>query len=419
MINNNKVTNEVKYYLSNKVKHHLSNNAIDEIKLCKVIISLSHNYKIENLVKAIKGLPDIKIEAIDNTEYFVFASLTPEQINLLEHIPEVRNVWIDKEVEKMDYEVLKTINEPAFLFDGTEFCNDITWAVLDDGIDKMHDALKYSNVIDIDLTGEGPTGKHGTHVAGIIAGWDPSNHFSGVAPKCKLYNFKVISENSSSSLSLCIKAMEQIRKINSESNELVIHGANLSFGAANSIKEFYSGHSPICEEANRLVDSGVVVCVAAGNYGAQAFEVPGDDSSPKIWANYEMISVTDPGTAEKVITVGSTYRIEPEKYGISVFSSKGPTGDGRIKPDLVAPGDCISSAFLNNSYISASGTSCATPFVSGAVAQLLHSYPQLIGNPSKVKEIIISSCKDLKRDNYFQGHGLLDLGKALELAKES
>lgn len=412
MIDKTKVTNEVKSYL--KI------NNVDKGDLHRVIISLVPHYSIEDLVEVIKNLPGIKKELVENSEYFVFAALTAEQITIMEHIPEVRNVWLDRKIETMNYEILNTINEPEIFFNGTEFCNDITWAVLDDGIDKTHEALKDSNVVDIDLTGEGPIGNHGTYVAGIIAGWDTNNKFSGVAPKCQLYNFKVYGKNSSNWVSICIKAMEQIRSINKAANKLIIHGANLSLGVSNEInlKQFNTGHSPICEEANRLVDSGVVVCVAAGNYGAQAFEVPGDNNDYQVWANFEMISVTDPGNAEKVITVGSTHNNEPDKYGISSFSSKGPTGDGRIKPDLVAPGEDICSTIPNNSYITSSGTSASTPFVSGGAAQLLHAYPHLIGNPTKIKNIIMSSCKDLKRDVYFQGAGLLNVAKAIEVAKE-
>lgn len=412
MIIKTKITNEVKFFLQKK------NNT--ESQLHRVIISLAKNHSINTLVKLIKNLPDVDSKLIENTDYFVFATLTPEQINMLEDITEVKNVWLDKKIETMGYEALHTINMPKPLVDGTEFCKDITWAILDDGVDGTHEALKDSNVIDIDLTGEGPIGAHGTFVAGIIAGWDPNKPFCGVAPQCQLYNFKVYGKDSSNWVSICIKALEQVRKINQAENKLIIHGANLSLGVSNEInvKEYHAGYSPICEEANRLVNSGVVVCVAAGNYGAQAFEIPGDSGTSDIWANFELLSVTDPGNAEQVITVGSTHKTEPEEYGISSFSSKGPTGDGRIKPDLVAPGEDIYSTIPGNSYVSASGTSASTPFISGAAAQLLHAYPNLLGKPKQVKRIIMTSCKDLKRNIYFQGAGLLNLSKALELGRK-
>jgi hypothetical protein len=53
--------------------------------------------------------------------------------------------------------------------------------------------------------------------------------------------------------------------------------------------------------------------------------------------------VADPGNADLAITVGSTHREEPHRYGVSYFSSKGPTSDGRLKPDVVAPGERIIS----------------------------------------------------------------------------
>ena len=59
-----------------------------------------------------------------------------------------------------------------------------------------------------------------------------------------------------------------------------------------------------------------------------------------------LASITDPGNADGVITVGATHRFWPHTYGVSFFSSRGPTGDGRLKPDLVAPGEKIRSVFV-------------------------------------------------------------------------
>ena len=85
---------------------------------------------------------------------------------------------------------------------------------------------------------------------------------------------------------------------------------------------------------NRLVRSGVVVVTAAGNtgYGIVAAQV----RQAKVGLSN---TINDPGNAELAITVGSTHRESPHTFGVSFFSSKGPTGDGRIKPDLVAPGE--------------------------------------------------------------------------------
>ncbi len=84
--------------------------------------------------------------------------------------------------------------------------------------------------------------------------------------------------------------------------------------------------------------SGVVVVVAAGNtgYGFLNAEQRGTNTGIAL-------TINDPGNADLAITVGSTHRDKPHTYGVSYYSSKGPTGDGRLKPDLVAPGERITS----------------------------------------------------------------------------
>src|SRR5204863_4309764 len=140
---------------------------------------------------------------------------------------------------------------------------------------------------------------------------------------------------------------------------------------------FACGQSPLCNVVDRLARSGVVVVVAAGNTGYGYTETQARGSV----AAGLTLSINDPGNAERAITVGSTHRDSPHIYGVSYFSSKGPTGDGRIKPDLVAPGEKILSCAAGNKlqqlegvkpedavYVEDSGTSMAAPHVSGAIA---------------------------------------------------
>jgi serine protease AprX len=89
----------------------------------------------------------------------------------------------------------------------------------------------------------------------------------------------------------------------------------------------------LCVEVDQLVRSGVVVVVAAGNTGYGWHQ---GTSRGTVSAELDL-TINDPGNAEPAITVGSTHRDMPHVYGVSYFSSKGPTGHGRIKPDLVAP----------------------------------------------------------------------------------
>ena len=112
-------------------------------------------------------------------------------------------------------------------------------------------------------------------------------------------------------------------------------------------------------------------------------------------------------------------------YGVSYFSSKGPTGDGRLKPDLVAPGEkiisCAAGALKADAakgkecdYVETSGTSMAAPHVSGAIAAFLSVRAEFIGNTQRIKEIFVGTSTDLRRDRYFQGAGLVDLMRAIQ-----
>jgi hypothetical protein len=388
----------------------------------RVIISVQEEFSVQDLLKRLEELPQLDLGTVSNTDHYVFASLTTEQIQKLATYQEVANIWSDQPVIHMVMDSLLTINATEFCVDQKTLCSDICWAILDTGIDATHEALANSKIIDRDLTGEGPSGAHGTMVAGILAGWDPARPFFGVAPQCQLYNFKVLKDKDARDnwISTTIKAMAEIREINEAAGKFVIHGANISLGVDNeyNLKQYKAGHSPICEEADRLVESGVVVCIAAGNFGAQAFDVPGNGGQAAIWANFEMITISDPGNAELPITVGSVHKKYPHKYGVSYFSSKGPTGDGRQKPDLVAPGEDILTTAPGNQYVVSSGTSLAAPFVSGTAVQMLHAHPELIGKPDLVKRILMMTCRDLKRDRSFQGRGLVDLASALRCSDE-
>jgi hypothetical protein len=144
------------------------------------------------------------------------------------------------------------------------------------------------------------------------------------------------------------------------------------------------------------------------------------------------MNITDPGNADLAITVGSTHREMPHTYGVSYFSSRGPTGDGRMKPDLIAPGERIIScaAGLEKQryttadaaakglppvlYCEQTGTSMAAPHVSGAIAAFLSVRREFIGEPEQVKAIFLANAIDLNRQRNFQGAGMLDLMKVLQ-----
>ncbi|KRR29968.1 S8 family peptidase [Bradyrhizobium retamae] len=260
---------------------------------------------------------------------------------------------------------------------------------------------------------------HGTHVAGIIGARAPQkrtkaiaedDRIDGMCPDIQLYDFRVLSRNSDEKDTefAIIAALQYIRHLNERHDYISIHGANLSLSIKHDVRNYACGRTPICEECEHLVESGVVVVAAAGNYGFQSFT-----TTDGAFESYAAFSITDPGNADGVITVGSTHRSLPHTYGVSFFSSRGPTGDGRLKPDLVAPGERIHGPFRDG-WGDLDGTSMAAPHVSGAAAMLMARYPEFIKQPRKIKKILCETATDLGRERSFQGSGLLDVLRAFQ-----
>jgi hypothetical protein len=267
-----------------------------------------------------------------------------------------------------------------------------------------------------------PKGGHGTHVAGIIGAnggipkpaasvaADPgSRPVDGMCPDINFYDFRVLAKSAEDTEFAIIAALQYIRYLNERHNYISVHGANLSLSIPHDVRNFACGRTPICNECERLVESGVVVVAAAGNLGYQRFETR--DGS---YEGYTAFSITDPGNADGVITVGATHRYRPHTYGVSFFSSRGPTGDGRLKPDLVAPGERIQSCLPDQGWGELDGTSMAAPHVSGAAAMLMARYAELIGEPQRIKRILCESATDLGRERSFQGNGMLDVLRAFQ-----
>jgi subtilisin family serine protease len=369
----------------------------------------------------------------------------------------IYHIWPDFPIKRLTNKSISTIKADAAHASYAALGEGIVWAVLDSGIqgDHPHFEAHQNLVLKAPVAHEDFTGGneplrdgmgHGTHVAGIIAGeWkgpvaprafnrkrdeagkvthEPVevDRISGMAPKAKLVSLKVLDDKGDGEASNLIAAIALIQEINGHGRRLLIQGVNMSVGYSFEPEWFACGQSPLCVEVDRLVQSGVSVVVAAGNtgYGVAQSQFQGVVSAGMA------LTINDPGNAELAITVGSTHRDMPHLYGVSYFSSKGPTGDGRPKPDLIAPGEKILSCaagtqraelqgqHLDCDYVEASGTSMAAPHVSGALAAFLSIRREFIGRPQQVKAIFTSTATDLKRLSYFQGHGLVDLIRAIQ-----
>ena len=384
------------------------------------------------------------------SDYRQAQSLRANEAHPLTRYLTIRRIWLDHPIRPQIDKSIGTIKADAarraFLADGAN----IVWAVIDSGIDAAHLHFKDHRNLELDapLAHEDFTGAnnpltdvfgHGTHVAGIIAGaasasitarrtclaatgeiesfTEPLARIEGIAPAAKLVSLKVLDDNGKGSVSAIIAALDRIHVLNDYGRNIRIQGVNLSVGYEFDPAWFACGQSPVCAEVDRLVRSGVIVVTAAGNtgYGTLA-------ANERPTGAGMMATINDPGNASLAITVGSTHRDAPHTYGVSYFSSKGPTGDGRRKPDLVAPGErilsCCSTANAPDHapgvYIEESGTSMAAPHVSGAIAAFLSIRREYIGNPAGIKELFLSTATDLGRDPHFQGRGLIDLMRAIQ-----
>jgi hypothetical protein len=384
----------------------------------------------------------------------------------------IYRIWPDFKISPCITKSLATVKADAAQ---TSFCAhgiDITWAIMDSGIDANHPHFALHGNVDpasplhadfTDTSNVPKTGNsalidrfgHGTHVAGIVAGEQMADgskaraqkmravtrsvkgyedgdspavethevvlsSIRGMAPRCHLVSLKVLDDEGNGEVSNLIAAIAHIQEKNGHGRLNLIHGVNISLGYDFDPEWFACGQSPLCVEINRLVRSGVVVVVAAGNtgYGALAAQQRTTNAGMQV-------TINDPGNAELAITVGSTHRDMPHVYGVSYFSSKGPTGDGRMKPDVVAPGEKILSAATGKllmdraegkkcEYVEDSGTSMAAPHVSGVIAAFLSVRREFIGEPERVKEIFVGAATDLKRERSFQGAGLIDLMRAIQ-----
>lgn len=371
----------------------------------------------------------------------------------------IYRIWPDFEATALLDKSVSTVKADALQAAFAGYGKDVCWAVLDTGVNASHPHfLQYRNVLDapvphLDFTGRGgetiDVNGHGTHVAGIIAGYNkaadgaalsavryerdehgnvkersvPLTLITGVAPQCSIVSYKVLDDSGIGRTGDILTALDAVQRVNDNGRRIKIHGINLSLGYDFDPKWFACGQSPLCVEIDRLVRSGVVVVAAAGNSG-YAYET--DAMSRQAVAAGRALTINDPGNAALAITVGATHRDMPHTYGVSYFSSKGPTGDGRLKPDLVAPGERILSAAAGTmrttagnpaamvDYVEDSGTSMAAPHVSGVIAAFLSIRHEYVGQPEQVKQIFISTATDLGRVREFQGHGLIDAMRAIQ-----
>lgn len=250
-------------------------------------------------------------------------------------------------------------------------------AVIDTAVDLSHPDIKIEGgwdfVKNAPLSKTVPKQGHGTHVCGIIGAKDNTIGIVGVAPECSLYSLVVLDDTGSGSYANIIKALDWciVNKMD------VI---NMSLGGGGDTPEFYSA-------IRRVYDAKIPMICAGGN------------------GNWETGYLDFPGTYDETIAVAAVN----ENFTRATFSSIGPN------IDVAAPGVNILSCTPNNTYSIYSGTSMATPFVTGLVAIMLAKHrlsggSTPINNVEDVRQHLIKVCKDVDyigRDS-FTGYGIIN-----------
>ena len=277
---------------------------------------------------------------------------------------------------------------------------DVVIAFIDTGIDTNHIDLPVAKVLGWrDFLANKPTPYddhgHGTHVAGIASGTGRGDQrCTGVAPGSAVVMAKALDNTGKGRMSVVDAALEWII---TEKDKLSIDVLNLSFGTRGPA----DGSDSTCQLINYAQKSGIVVVAAAGNLG------PGKQT------------IASPGAAEKAITVGGMADRGEGGDFLAYFSSRGPTLDGRLKPDLTAPCWRIMAPQFKtkNQYTVYSGTSMAVPFVAGIAALLLDFKPAL--TPDQLKDTLLKGAEDWgpKGWDADYGTGKLHLEEAINRLK--
>jgi serine protease AprX len=357
--------------------------------------------RIEDSLEKQKGndlrvivLHDLNLNLTSNEFKILPASsmtLSRERLQEISQLKGVKGIYEDKKLKVLDSTEVeqKAVGDPKkcqrLSIMGLSG-EGVTVALVDTGVDPNHESLSgrilaFKDFVNNQTLPYDDNG-HGTHCASLIAG----KGGVGVAPQAKLAVIKVMDREGGCYLSDAIKALDWCLE---NKNRYGIKVVSFSVGGVGPS----DGSSILDEACNKMVDQGLVICVAAGNSGPASG------------------SIVIPGDAEKVITVGAV-----DKDG-NIFekSSRGPVANGELKPDIVALGVDVISAMAGSvdGYSSISGTSMAVPQVSGAAALLLQGTADM--PPSDVKRVLLKTADDLGQtgpDNIY-GYGALNLTLAL------
>lgn len=370
-------------------------------RLLEKIAVLSRDKKLpcfvfsKNLNKAKELLQSRNIHILDEYLFInsIYCTATEKEIFSLSNFESVEYIYSLSVASCMMYvskKILKT--DKVSLFG-----DDVGVAFIDTGLAAHCDFMLGKNRVSLfkDFVSNKKNmyddNGHGTFVCGVCSGNGAMSkfHYSGIAPKSRIYALKALNGQGEASANKILDAMEWIYDHHQKEGIRVVC---MSFGS-----EPLGHNDPIMLGADALWKEGVVVVAAAGNSGP------------------EYQTIKSPGISSQIITVGGLddNRYDDNSYNskyfeIADFSSRGPAFR-TVKPDVVAPSVDIISCGREKPYTVLSGTSVATPMIAGLACLLIEKNKNL--TPSQIKSILIQTCRPLGFEMNLEGHGLPSMDK--------
>jgi len=363
---------------------------------------------IEQMIQVNPGIESKITSRYEKVFNGVAVDLSNEEVSEIKALPSVKNVFRNDEVRIVLEESVNQISADELweFLDGEGISvrgQGITIGIIDTGVDYTHPDLggcfgsgcKVIGGFDFINNDDDPMDDHGhgTHVAATAAG---NGVLLGVAPEANIVAYKVLSAGGSGSSSGIIDAIERSVDPNQDGNfDDHLDVISLSLGGGGDPDD------PMSQAIDNAVDAGIVAVIAAGNSGPSSG------------------TIGSPGTSRKAITIGAVSKCDI----IADFSSRGPvswSGGILLKPDLMAPGVSIcaaqwedawaSSQCIDTEHTAISGTSMATPHVSGAAALLIQAHPEW--TPDVIKSVLMATSFNIGLGVLDQGAGRMHVGNA-------
>jgi len=356
---------------------------VDENGRISVIVDFDHTPTFNDeimLANSVGFETQFRFWLIDS----IAGTVALERINEIVGLPGVVFVELDGRLEIQMNDV-KEVHGVDLVWQDTGYTGaGVTMAIIDTGIDGNHSGVDdldddnsthdpkilafYDAVNNPGLTNGSEVepydgNGHGTHCAGITTGTGaPTYEYIGVAPKANLVGVKVLSDGGSGSYAQVMAGMQWTVDKRHEFN---IRAASMSLGGPAVSEWTTSEQESVNRMANEMMRAGVALFIAAGNAAFSA-------------------QIGTPGSAEDAITVGAL----DKNTAIAIYSSQGPTEEGRIKPNIAFVGSDVMAPDANtgDGYVALSGTSMATPGAAGVAVLMFQANPDL--SPFDIRNIM-------------------------------